>query len=239
MSAIRPRERAVPRMPPTTVMSSASSTNGSITCRSFAPSAILTPISRVLSFTTANMMLATPMPPTRRVSAPMIPRKIWMPERDVVVDALHLPGVPDAERARVLGVEVVLGAHHPVDLGLGHVPELEAHRLVDEVVDLLVRVHGLEGRARDGGLVPVRPVVHPHLHLLLGHPHHQEDRLVDLDGRAPPRPRCRRGPGPAPPRGRRPGASRPRRARSGSGPRAGDGCCASRRTPAPLRERAR
>ena len=66
-------------MPPSTVIRSASKTKGIITCRSFAPSAIFTPISRVLSLTTAYMMLATPIPPTKRVSAPMIPRKIWMP----------------------------------------------------------------------------------------------------------------------------------------------------------------
>ena len=57
----------------------ASSTKGAITWRTFAPSAIFTPISRVRSFTTAYMMLATPMPPTNRVRAPMIPRKIWIP----------------------------------------------------------------------------------------------------------------------------------------------------------------
>ena len=47
--------------------------------RAFAPSAIFTPISRVRSLTTAYMMFATPMPPTRSVIAPMRPRKISMP----------------------------------------------------------------------------------------------------------------------------------------------------------------
>ena len=44
-----------------------------------APMAIWMPISRVFSFTTAYMMLATPMPPMRSVRAPMIPRKSWRP----------------------------------------------------------------------------------------------------------------------------------------------------------------
>ena len=46
-----------------------------------APNAIFTPISRVRSLTTAYMMLATPTPPISSVSAPTMPRKIWMPIR--------------------------------------------------------------------------------------------------------------------------------------------------------------
>ena len=46
-----------------------------------APSAIFTPISRVRSFTTAYMMLATPTHPMTSVSAPMIPKKISIPSR--------------------------------------------------------------------------------------------------------------------------------------------------------------
>ncbi len=40
-----------------------------------APTASLTPISRVRSSTTTYMMFETPMPPTIRVKEPMIPRK--------------------------------------------------------------------------------------------------------------------------------------------------------------------
>ena len=79
MMVMRARPTPVPSSPPRTVMVRASRTKGDITCRTLAPRAIFTPISRVRSFTTAYMMLATPMPPTNRVSPPMMPRKIWMP----------------------------------------------------------------------------------------------------------------------------------------------------------------
>ena len=79
ITAIKPRETAVPSTPPITVIIRASITKGAMTWRTLAPSAIFTPISRVRSFTTAYMMLATPIPPTNSVRAPMMPRNTWMP----------------------------------------------------------------------------------------------------------------------------------------------------------------
>jgi hypothetical protein len=79
MMLISARPTAVPSSPPSTVMRSASITKGAMIWRTFAPSAIFTPISRVRSLTTAYMMFATPIPPTSSVSAPMTPRNIWMP----------------------------------------------------------------------------------------------------------------------------------------------------------------
>ncbi len=83
-----PRTRSVaisiPAAPPTSVYESPSRTNGPVIQPAFAPRAIFTPISRVRSLTTAYMMFATPTPPMRSVSAPMIPRKIWIPMRDVL-----------------------------------------------------------------------------------------------------------------------------------------------------------
>ena len=69
----------MPIAPPMNVYTSASSTNGQMIQRAFAPRAIFTPISRVRSLITANMMLATPTPPMSRVSAPTMPRNIWIP----------------------------------------------------------------------------------------------------------------------------------------------------------------
>ena len=43
--------------------------------RGLAPTASLTPISRVRSSTTTYMMLETPIPPTMRVKEPITPRK--------------------------------------------------------------------------------------------------------------------------------------------------------------------
>src|SRR6266511_388955 len=136
-------------------MRSASITKGAITWRTFAPRAIFTPISRVLSFTTAYMMLATPIPPTKRVRVPMIPRNIWIPR-----------------------------AMLPVMRWFSRVSQIQAHRLVDEVVELGVGEHGLEGGGGDGGLVLVGAAVHSHHDLCLHHAHHEERGLVDQDGLA-------------------------------------------------------
>ena len=100
MIAMTPSETIVPSTPPRTVIINASMTKGAMTWRTLAPSAIFTPISRVRSFTTAYMMLATPIPPTKRVRAPMIPRKIWMP-RAMLPVILWFSRVSQTERARV------------------------------------------------------------------------------------------------------------------------------------------
>ena len=49
-----------------------------------APTASLTPISRVRSSTTTLMIEATPTPPTRSVNEPMTPRKIVKARKKVV-----------------------------------------------------------------------------------------------------------------------------------------------------------
>ena len=49
-----------------------------------APTASLTPISRVRSSTTTLMIEATPTPPTSRVNEPMTPRKIVKARKKVV-----------------------------------------------------------------------------------------------------------------------------------------------------------
>ena len=54
-----------------------------------APSAIFTPISLVRSLTTAYMMFATPTPPMMSVSAPMMPRKSWIPMQIVLAHLLR------------------------------------------------------------------------------------------------------------------------------------------------------
>ena len=74
-----PNEMASPMPPPIAVRIMVSSMNWLRTALPRAPSAILMPISRVRSSTTTFMMLETPMPPTIRVSTPMMPRKIWKP----------------------------------------------------------------------------------------------------------------------------------------------------------------
>ena len=54
----------------------------------------------------------------------MMPRKIWMPRAMLSMIALALAGVPDAERALVVGVEAVLAPEHAVDLALAVSAEL-------------------------------------------------------------------------------------------------------------------
>ncbi len=90
---------SMPAAPPTNVYVSPSSTNGAVIQDGRAPSAIFTPISRVLSRTTAYMMFATPMPPIRSVRTPMMPRKSSIPS-DMFSVVLPLFTVSQVPRTR-------------------------------------------------------------------------------------------------------------------------------------------
>ena len=62
---------AMPSTPPSAEVTAASITNCSMMYRSFAPSALRMPISRVRSVTETNMMFMMPMPPTTSEMAAM------------------------------------------------------------------------------------------------------------------------------------------------------------------------
>ena len=138
------------------------------------------------------MMLATPMPPTQRVSAPMMPRKSWMPMRILVSSFAAVHRVPRGKDPLVGRVETVLGSED-----LAHLEQRRLHlrrvlHLDHEGGQAVLAVLGAEGADRDHSVVGVRPLVAAHLQLVDQHPDDQVGDVVDQHASAPPGPRRRK-----------------------------------------------
>ena len=116
------------------------------------------------------MMFDTPMPPTTRVSTPMMPRKILKPSMKVSKKA-NISVVSQTWTAwSSAGSNRLRGAESGRDLSGQGLVEVGLARLVDEEVDVLLPGEGPEGGRRDDHLAVVAPGVGRVLVLFLSTP---------------------------------------------------------------------
>jgi hypothetical protein len=146
-------------------------------------------------------MLATPMPPTSSVSAPIHdvghadasdeqrqrsddPEEDLDPAEDVGLELLAFDRVPGAEHAKVLGIEAVLRPHHLAHLLQHAVHQLGTDRLDDDIRQPIAAVLRLEGRDRNDPVRRVGAAVGAVLDLVDQHADHGVRRVVHEHGLA-------------------------------------------------------